>query len=145
MLPLARDLFRSEAEAILDLVGISELANSPCSVLAYGDVKRAELAVALAGSPKLLLMDEPTAGMAPQERHAMMALAVRLARSRGIGILFTEHDMEAVFTHADRILVLVRGAIIAGGTPDDVRRDPEVQRVYLGELGTAAAVGGRAA
>ena len=137
--PPARLLFRAEAETILDQVGILNLADTPCSILAYGDVKRAELAIALAGSPRLLLMDEPMAGMAPQERSALMAMIARLARAQGVGVLFTEHDMEAVFTHADRILVLVRGAVIASGRPDEVRSDPDVRRAYLGEIGAAAA------
>ncbi|HET7155056.1 MAG TPA: ABC transporter ATP-binding protein, partial [Hyphomicrobiaceae bacterium] len=99
---------------------------------AYGDLKRTELAVALANDPRLLLMDEPTAGMAPQERNALMALAVSIVRERGIAVLFTEHDMDVVFRHADRILVLDRGRIIAQGAPSAVRADPEVRRIYLG-------------
>ncbi len=137
--PNAGRLFREEALAILEQVGIADLADKSCSVLAYGDVKRAELAIALAGRPQLLLMDEPMAGMAPQERSALMAMIARLARESGIGVLFTEHDMEAVFTHADRILVLVRGAVIASGSSREVRADPEVRRAYLGNIGAAAA------
>src|SRR5690606_16722156 len=103
-----------------------------CAVLAYGDLKRVELAMALAGSPKVLLMDEPTAGMAPRERVDLMAIAQGIARARGIGVLFTEHDMDIVFGHADRIVVLDRGRILADGTPETVRADPRVRRVYLG-------------
>ena len=110
------------------------------SELAYGDVKRVELAVALASEPKLLLMDEPTAGMAPKERAGLMELTARVARARSIGVLFTEHDMNAVFAHADRILVLVRGEIIAAGTPEEVRGDARVKQVYLGETGVRAAL-----
>ncbi len=84
-------------------------AERAMSVLAYGDVKRVELAIALANQPRLLLMDEPTAGMAPRERNDLMALAKRLARERSIGVLFTEHSMDVVFAHADRIIVLARG------------------------------------
>jgi branched-chain amino acid transport system ATP-binding protein len=98
-----------------------------------------ELAIALASEPKLLLMDEPTAGMAQRERAELMRLAAGLARERSLGILFTEHDMDAVFAHADRVLVLVRGEIIAAGTPDEVRADPRVRQAYLGTTGTAAA------
>ena len=81
-------------------------AERPCSVLAYGDVKRVELAIAKANSPKLLLMDEPTAGMAPQERNALMALTKRLVVERNMAVLFTEHSMDVVFAHADRLIVL---------------------------------------
>jgi branched-chain amino acid transport system ATP-binding protein len=108
-------------------------ADVHCSALAYGDVKRVELAIALAGQPKLLLMDEPTAGMAPRERAALMDLTASIAESEGIGVLFTEHDMDVVFGHAARVLVLLRGQIIASGSPDEVRQDAQVRRAYLGD------------
>ena len=92
-------------------------AERPCGELAYGDLKRLELAIALANRPKLLLMDEPTAGMAPRERIELMRLTARIAREHSIGVLFTEHDMDVVFEHADRILVLNRGTLIAEGRP----------------------------
>ena len=107
-------------------------ADRPCAVLAYGDLKRVELAMALAGNPCLLLMDEPTAGMAPRERIELMALTAELVRERNIAVLFTEHDMDVVFTHADRIIVLNRGELIASGPPADVRANRRVQEVYLG-------------
>ncbi|MDR5828344.1 ABC transporter ATP-binding protein [Caballeronia sp. LP006] len=122
-----------EALALLELVGMTSHANRSCAVLAYGDVKRVELAIALANRPKLLLMDEPTAGMAPQERHALMALTARLARERDIGVLFTEHSMDVVFEYADRLIVLARGKLIAAGDARTVRDDPRVREVYLGE------------
>jgi len=128
----ARDQFVAEADALLARVGMSEQAGRPCSVLAYGDLKRLELAVALANAPKLLLMDEPTAGMAPKERIELMALTADIVRSDQIGVLFTEHDMDVVFRHANRMLVLNRGQLIAGGVPAEVRANPEVQRIYLG-------------
>ena len=103
-----------------------------CGELAYGDLKRLELAIALANDPKLLLMDEPAAGMAPKERHALMSLTARIAREHGIGVLFTEHDMDVVFGHADRVLVLDRGSLIAEGSPAEVRANAEVRAVYLG-------------
>jgi branched-chain amino acid transport system ATP-binding protein len=128
-----------EADALLGQVGMRDQAERVCGVLAYGDVKRVELAVALANRPKLLLMDEPTAGMAPRERSALMELAARLARAQGIAVLFTEHDMDVVFGHADRIVVLNRGRLIAEGPPDEVRHDPQVRAIYLGG-GTTYAV-----
>jgi len=81
----------------------------------------------------VLLLDEPTAGMAPAERGALMALTERIARARSLTVLFTEHDMDEVFSVADRIMVLHQGRVIAEGGPDEVRADPEVQRVYLGD------------
>jgi branched-chain amino acid transport system ATP-binding protein len=126
--------FRPEAEALLDQVGMLDQAERPCGVLAYGDLKRVELAMALANRPRLLLMDEPTAGMAPRERVALMALAAKLARERKVAVLFTEHDMDVVFSQADRIIVLDRGQLIAGGTPDEVRANRQVRAVYLGSV-----------
>jgi branched-chain amino acid transport system ATP-binding protein len=138
-------LYRPEAVALLDKVGMAADADRPIGELAYGDVKRVELAIALAAAPRLLLMDEPTAGMAPRERANLMTLTAGIAREEGIGVLFTEHDMDAVFAHADRILVLVRGEIIAQGTPEQVRADEQVKRVYLGTTGHKAALRARRA
>ena len=121
-----------EARRLLALVGMADQAERSCGELAYGDLKRLELAIALANDPKLLLMDEPAAGMAPKERHALMNLTARIARERGIGVLFTEHDMDVVFGHADRVLVLNRGLLIAEGSPAAVRANPQVRAVYLG-------------
>jgi branched-chain amino acid transport system ATP-binding protein len=123
---------RGAADALLARLGMAEQADRPCGILAYGDLKRVELAVALANDPALLLMDEPTAGMAPAERGALMALTAAIARERGIAVLFTEHDMDVVFAHAGRILVLDRGRLIAEGAPRAVRADPRVREVYLG-------------
>ena len=128
----ARQAFAAEADRHLEAVGLVAQAERPCSDLAYGDLKRLELAVALVNDSVLLLMDEPTAGMAPRERHALMRFTVDHVRARSIGLLFTEHDMDIVFAHADRILVLDRGRIIAAGPPDKVRQDPQVQAIYLG-------------
>jgi branched-chain amino acid transport system ATP-binding protein len=124
---------RAEAARLLELVGMGGYAERPCGELAYGDLKRLELAIALANQPKLLLMDEPTAGMAPRERIELMRLTAGIAREKSIGVLFTEHDMDVVFEHADRILVLNRGTVIAEGSPEQVRRDPQVRAIYLGE------------
>ncbi len=122
-----------EADGLLDLIGMGEAGARPCGELAYGDLKRLELGLALAGGPHLLLMDEPTAGMAPTERAALMRLVARLARERRIAVLFTEHDMDVVFEHADRVMVLARGEVIAVGSPDAVRADARVRASYLGE------------
>ncbi|MFG1431467.1 ABC transporter ATP-binding protein [Xanthobacter sp. V2C-8] len=136
---------RAEAEGLLAQVGMAEQAERPCGALAYGDLKRLELAMALANRPRLLLMDEPTAGMAPGERAELMRLAASLARARSMGVLFTEHDMDVVFEHADAVMVLDRGELIARGAPQEVRRDPRVRAVYLGEgLLHAAGPGGEA-
>ena len=124
--------FGEEADGLLEQLGMGDQAARSCGVLAYGDLKRVELAMALANQPRLLLMDEPTAGMAPKERVALMELTARLARARQIAVLFTEHDMDVVFGQADRIVVLDRGQLIAGGTPDEVRANPQVRAVYLG-------------
>ncbi|CAN5465534.1 ABC transporter ATP-binding protein [soil metagenome] len=131
----AREQFRDEALALLGNVGMAPQAERAMSVLAYGDVKRVELAIALANQPRLLLMDEPTAGMAPRERNELMALTRRLAIEQQIGVLFTEHSMDVVFAHADRMIVLARGELIASGAPAAVRDDPKVRQVYFG-MGT---------
>jgi branched-chain amino acid transport system ATP-binding protein len=128
----AARLYRDEAMALLRQVGMVEQADRACGVLAYGDLKRVELAVALANAPRLLLMDEPTAGMAPRERVTLMELTAQIAQDRNIAVLFTEHDMDVVFAHAHRIIVLSRGRLIAEGTPQQVRADKAVQEVYLG-------------
>lgn len=134
----AHKLYREEALALLDTVGMADQAERHCAVLAYGDLKRLELAVALAHDPKLLLMDEPTAGMAPRERVALMELTASIVADRGVSVLFTEHDMDVVFGHSHRIMVLNRGMLIAEGDAESIRNDPQVQEVYLGG-GTAAA------
>ncbi|MFK7962698.1 MAG: ABC transporter ATP-binding protein [Burkholderiaceae bacterium] len=129
---VASRLYRDEAMALLELVGMSAQAARHAAVLAYGDVKRLELAIALANSPRLLLMDEPTAGMGPKERIDLMQLTADIVAEREISALFTEHDMDVVFTHAHRVMVLNRGALIANGTVDEVRDNPQVQEIYLG-------------
>ena len=132
MWPRAAAMHRDEALALLDQVGLRALSDEPCGALAYGDIKTVEIAVALANRPRLLLMDEPTAGMAPRERNALMALTRRLVKERGIGVLFTEHSMDVVFAYADRMIVLARGQLIAEGKPDQIRDHPKVQEVYFG-------------
>lgn len=128
----ATRLYRDDALALLDTVGMADQAERHCAVLAYGDLKRLELAVALAHDPILLLMDEPTAGMAPRERIALMQLTADILDQKGISVLFTEHDMDVVFAHAHRIMVLNRGQLIANGSVEEIRNNPQVQEVYLG-------------
>jgi branched-chain amino acid transport system ATP-binding protein len=130
--PAAR-LDAEPARALLRHVGLGEEAPRRAATLAYGDLKKLELAIALANDPALLLLDEPTAGMAPAERGALMALTAGIARARGLTVLFTEHDMDVVFAIADRIMVLHQGRVIAEGAPAEVRANREVQAVYLGE------------
>ena len=128
----ATSFHRERALELLQQVGMRDAADRPCRELAYGDVKRVELAVALASEPQLLLMDEPTAGMAPRERNEMIALVKKLVVERGISVLFTEHSMDVVFAFADRIIVMARGRLIADGDAKTVRNDPTVQQVYFG-------------
>jgi branched-chain amino acid transport system ATP-binding protein len=127
-----------EAMQLLQKTGMKALAGRQCAELAYGDLKRVELAMALAGRPRLLLMDEPTAGMAAAERLALMTLVREISTDAGISVLFTEHDMDVVFGFADRVIVLADGELIAQGTPAEVRADARVRRVYLGEAAVHA-------
>ncbi len=129
--PAAR-LHPQDADRLLARVALGTEAERGAGLLSHGDLKRLELAVALAGAPRLLLLDEPTAGTALGERAALMRLVRALATEERIAVLFTEHDMEAVFGHADRVLVLDRGSLIAAGDPETVRRDARVRAVYLG-------------
>lgn len=128
----AASYYKEEAMALLDQVGMADQADRACSVLAYGDVKRVELAMALAHDPKLLLMDEPTAGMAPKERNQLVALVKKMVIDRNLSVLFTEHSMDVVFEHADRMIVFARGELIADGGAEDIRNDPKVREVYFG-------------
>jgi branched-chain amino acid transport system ATP-binding protein len=126
------DLSAERCDAALRRFGIADLADAHCAALSYGDAKRVELALAFVGEPKLLLMDEPTAGMAAPSRRELMQLALGLARERGAAVLFTEHDMDIVFGFAERVIVLDRGAVIADGLPEAVRRNAMVRSAYLG-------------
>jgi len=129
----ATDRERTAADALLARVRMTKFADQGCATLAYGDAKRVELALALAGAPRLLLMDEPTAGMSPNSRNRLMQVAADVARREAIAVLFTEHDMDVVFGYADRVIVLDRGRIIAQGAPDAIRANRQVRAVYLGE------------
>ncbi|MGE0796928.1 MAG: ABC transporter ATP-binding protein [Lautropia sp.] len=122
-----------EAVGLLEQVGIAAMAERPSAELSAGDRKRLEFAIALAGAPKVLLLDEPTAGMSAGERAIVIDILRRLASAGGIGVLFTEHDIDMVFDNADCITVLHQGRPLAFGTPSEVRHDPKVQQVYLGE------------
>ena len=128
----ATDRFAAQADALLERIGMHTLAGQGCGTLPYGEAKRLELAMALANAPKLLLMDEPTAGLPASERHRVIRLAGDLARSERVAVLFTEHDMDIVFGHADRVIVLDRGGVIAQGDAESVRADPRVRSAYLG-------------
>jgi branched-chain amino acid transport system ATP-binding protein len=128
----AARLHRDEALALLDRVGLRDQAPKPSGILSHGDQRRLELAIALASEPRLLMLDEPTAGMAPRERHALIALVARIATGAGLTVLFTEHDMDVVFAVARRITVMHQGSVLAEGAPQEIRLNPEVQRVYLG-------------
>jgi len=139
----AASLYREQAHDLLEQVGMADQAARAASELAYGDVKRLELALALAHRPRLLLMDEPTAGMASAERHALMALTRKLVDERGLAVLFTEHSMDVVFAFADHMIVLARGKLIAAGDAETIRGDALVQQVYFGS-GPYLAAGGPA-
>lgn len=131
-LPYAAYKYRDEANVLLDMVNMRDQAERHCAVLAYGDLKRMELAIALAHKPKVLLMDEPTAGMAPKERVALMQLTADIVKDQGVSVLFTEHDMDVVFANSHRIMVLNRGQLIAEGNANEIRNNLMVQEVYLG-------------
>ena len=120
------------AQTLLEKVGLAELSQQISDTLAYGDIKRLELAMALVNQPRLLLMDEPTAGMSPTERHALMGLVQFLAKERDVAVMFTEHSMDMVFSFATRILVMAQGRILVEGTPQEVQNNPLAQSVYLG-------------
>lgn len=128
----ATRLFADEAAALLAQVGLRAYADDRCGTLSLGDLKRMELALALASEPALLLLDEPTAGMSSDERADLMGTVTRIVRERTLTVLFTEHDMDVVFGTATRILVLHQGRVLAEGAPAAVRENPEVQRAYLG-------------
>ena len=123
----------AETEAILERCHLADKGTHVAGELAQGDKKKLELAIALAGKPKLLLLDEPTAGMSLEETKGTMTLVDKLNEELGLSVLFTEHDMSVVFNHAQRVSLMHRGEIIIQGTPEEVRRDEAAQRIYLGE------------
>lgn len=129
----AKKMALKETEEILASVGLLEKKESKGGLLAHGDQKRLELGIALATNPSLLLLDEPTQGMSPQETTETTELIQKLVKQRGLTLVFVEHDMKVVFGISDKIIVLHQGAIIFSGTPESVRNNDEVQRIYLGE------------
>ena len=122
-----------ESEEALALCGLADKPHAAAGLLSQGDKKKLELAIALAGRPKLLFLDEPTAGMSHDETNETMRLVDRLNTELGLSILFTEHDMSVVFNHARRVTLLHRGEIIVEGTPDEVRQNETAQKIYLGD------------
>lgn len=130
---IADALFHQETEEILERVGLKDFREIMSGSLSYGYQKQLELGIALASNPELLLLDEPTAGMSVQETRQTIALIEKISREKGLTLLFTEHDMEVVFSIAERILVLHQGKLIAEGTPEEIKLNKEVQKVYLGE------------
>jgi branched-chain amino acid transport system ATP-binding protein len=129
----AERLAKKETLELLEITGLSQNANMMAGNLSQGDKKRLELAIALGSKPQLVFLDEPTAGMSGEETRETMELVTRLNREMGLTILFTEHDMSVVFGYARRLTVLHAGAIIAEGTPEEVRENERAQKVYLGE------------
>jgi branched-chain amino acid transport system ATP-binding protein len=128
--------FTRVGEEVLDLlgqVGLAEKYDSSASVLSHGDQKRLEIAISLASRPKLLMLDEPTAGMSRFESRETVALLQRISREQGLTLIFTEHDMDIVFAISEKIMVLQQGAVIADGTPAEIKANPDVRKAYLGE------------
>ena len=138
-------MYGDEAGALLAQLGLAARAEQPVSTLPYADLKRLELAMALAVEPRLLLLDEPTAGIAAGERQALMDLVSGLVHARGIGVLFTEHDMDVVFGHSERVIVLHQGRLAAAGSPEAIHADVKVREIYLGDGAAGTAAGGGAA
>lgn len=138
-----RKKLSGEVESLLDIVGISHLGGRISGELSHGDQRALELAMALATKPSVLLLDEPTAGMSPAETTTIASLIVSIARSSNITVLLSEHDMDVIFTISNRVTVLHQGAVIAEGTPEEIRKIPEVMAVYLGEQPTGRVVVGK--
>ena len=129
----ASTMFREEALELLNSVGMAEKSDMISSGLSHGERRRLDLAIALAGNPRLLLLDEAASGMAPKEAREAMELIIGLITKMGLTVLFIEHDISIVFNVAEKISVLHQGALIAEGSPAEIRNNEEVKRVYLGE------------
>ncbi len=128
----ARNLAVVETRSLLESVGLADKGKNIVGSLSHGDQKILEIAIALGNEPELLILDEPTAGMSPEETFATIELIKRLARSRGLTILFCEHDMDIVFSISHRIMVMHQGRTLIQGEPEEVRKNAEVQAAYLG-------------
>ena len=126
-------LVRKEADEILDSIGLGDKKETTAGLLAHGDQRRLEIGITLGTHPRLILLDEPTAGMSPEESNKTVELVQRLVRERDLTLLFIEHDMEVVFGISEKVRVMHLGEIIAEGTPEAVRSNDEVQRIYLAE------------
>jgi branched-chain amino acid transport system ATP-binding protein len=122
-----------ETERILDIIGLSEKKESMCGSLSHGDQRLVEVGVALATDPVLLLLDEPTGGMGPEETDRMVQFVRTLQEMQKVTILLVEHDMSVVFSVSKRIVVMHQGAVIADGNPDEIRKNDKVREAYLGE------------
>ena len=128
----AKNMVVKETDNLLESVGLLDKAHSIAGLLSHGDQKILEIAIALGNEPELLILDEPTAGMSPEETSATMELVRRLAQMRGLTILFCEHDMDIVFSVAQSIMVMHQGRTLIQGKPEEVRNNPYVQEAYLG-------------
>ncbi len=128
----AKNMAVKETNNILESVGLLNKAHRIAGSLSHGDQKILEIAIALGNEPELLILDEPTAGMSPEETSATMELIKRLANMRGLTILFCEHDMDIVFSIAKSIMVMHQGRTLIQGKPEEVRKNPIVQEAYLG-------------
>ncbi len=133
MIPPTGGRIRDEVRATLDSIGLAVMAHESAGHLSYGDQRRLEIGITLALSPVLLLLDEPTAGVSRAEGHELMKLVKKLAAEKALTIIFIEHDMDIVFGYADRISVMHLGELVMTGTPEEVRHNELVQRIYLGE------------
>lgn len=128
----AKNMVVSETNNILESVGLLDKAHGIAGSLSHGDQKILEIAIALGNEPELLILDEPTAGMSPEETSATLELIKRLAQMRGLTILFCEHDMDIVFSIAQSIMVMHQGRTLIQGRPEEVRKNSFVQEAYLG-------------
>ncbi len=136
ILTSAKRLLAAETQELLEAVGLEDLAVKPAYSLSHGDQRRLEMAIALACHPRLLLLDEPTSGMSMSEKPALVELIRNIVKGQGLTTVLIEHDMDVVFSIADTITVMHRGAVIAEGSPGEIQANSQVQEVYLGDYVT---------